>query len=102
MQLETQALGVLVSSYCCSTYRVADPFSSLGAFSSFSTANPDFVIGKYAGLSFGSRGRKTHLESGSQVQGYVRIWKKEAFALCLLAVMPAGIRTYFFRIPEYT
>jgi hypothetical protein len=25
--------GVLVSSYCCSTYRVADPFSSLGAFS---------------------------------------------------------------------
>ena len=35
-QLETQALGVLVSSYCCSTYRVAYPFSSLGAFSSFS------------------------------------------------------------------
>jgi hypothetical protein len=28
MQLETRALGVLVSSYCCSTYRVADPFSS--------------------------------------------------------------------------
>jgi hypothetical protein len=25
MQLETRALGVLVSSYCCSTYRVADP-----------------------------------------------------------------------------
>ena len=35
MQLETRALGVLVSSCCCSTYRVADPFSSLGAFSSF-------------------------------------------------------------------
>jgi hypothetical protein len=34
MQLETQALGVLVSSYCCSTYRVADPFNSLGTFSS--------------------------------------------------------------------
>jgi hypothetical protein len=34
MQLETQALGVLVSSYCCSSYRVADPFSSLGIFSS--------------------------------------------------------------------
>jgi hypothetical protein len=34
MQLETRALGVLVSSYCCSTYRVADSFSSLGAFSS--------------------------------------------------------------------
>jgi hypothetical protein len=29
MQLETRALGVIVSSYCCSTYRVADPFSSL-------------------------------------------------------------------------
>jgi hypothetical protein len=27
---------VLVSSYCCSTYRVADPFSSLGNFSSSS------------------------------------------------------------------
>jgi hypothetical protein len=36
MQLETGALGVLVSSYCCSTYRVVDPFSSLGTFSSFS------------------------------------------------------------------
>ena len=30
MQLETQ----LVSSYCCSSYRVTDPFSSLGTFSS--------------------------------------------------------------------
>jgi hypothetical protein len=28
MQLETRALWVLVSSYCCSTYRVEDPFSS--------------------------------------------------------------------------
>jgi hypothetical protein len=28
--------GGLVSSYCCSTYRVADPFSSLGTFSSSS------------------------------------------------------------------
>jgi hypothetical protein len=32
--------GVLVSWYCCSTYRVADPFSSLGAFSSFSIGGP--------------------------------------------------------------
>jgi hypothetical protein len=32
--------GVLVSSYCCSTYRVAVPFSSLGAFSSSSTGGP--------------------------------------------------------------
>jgi hypothetical protein len=34
MQLETQLWRVLVSSYCCSSYRVADPFSSLGTFSS--------------------------------------------------------------------
>jgi hypothetical protein len=32
MQLETQLWGVLVGSYCCSSYRVADPFSSLGTF----------------------------------------------------------------------
>jgi hypothetical protein len=42
MQLETRAPGVLVSSYCCSTYRVADPFSSLGAFSSSSIGGPVF------------------------------------------------------------
>jgi hypothetical protein len=37
MQLETGApVAVLVSSYCCSTYRVADPFSYLGTFSSSS------------------------------------------------------------------
>jgi hypothetical protein len=40
MQLETRALGVLVSSYCCSTYRVADPFSSLNTFSSSSIGGP--------------------------------------------------------------
>jgi hypothetical protein len=42
MQLETQATGVLVSSYCCSTYRVADPFSSLCTFSSSSIGSPVF------------------------------------------------------------
>ena len=42
MQLETWALGVLVSSYCCSTYRVAGPFSSLGTFSSSSMGGPVF------------------------------------------------------------
>jgi hypothetical protein len=40
MQVETRALGVLVSSYCCSTYRVADPFSSLVTFSSSSIGGP--------------------------------------------------------------
>jgi hypothetical protein len=33
---------VLVSSYCCPTYMVADLFSSLGAFSSFSIGGPVF------------------------------------------------------------
>jgi hypothetical protein len=42
MQLEIQALGVLVSSYCCSSYRVANPFSSLGTFSSSSIGGPVF------------------------------------------------------------
>jgi hypothetical protein len=42
MQLETRALGILVSSYCCSTYRVADPFSSLGTFSSSFIGDPVF------------------------------------------------------------
>ena len=31
---------VLVSLYCCSTYRVEDPFSSLGTFSSSSIGGP--------------------------------------------------------------
>ena len=44
MQLETRALGVQVSSYCCSTYRVADPLSSLGALSSFSIGGPVFHL----------------------------------------------------------
>jgi hypothetical protein len=35
---------VLVSSYCCSTYRIANPFSSLGAFSSFSTGGTVFHL----------------------------------------------------------
>ena len=44
MQLEIWALGVLVSSYFCSTYRVADSFSSLGAFSSFYIGGPVFHL----------------------------------------------------------
>ena len=40
--MQLRALGVLVPtrSYCCSTYRVADPFSSLGTFSSSSIGGP--------------------------------------------------------------
>jgi hypothetical protein len=40
MQLETRALGLLVSSYCCSNSMVADPFSFLGTFSSSSIGGP--------------------------------------------------------------
>jgi hypothetical protein len=42
MQLETGALWVLFSSHYCSTYRVADPFRSMGNFSSSSTEGPVF------------------------------------------------------------
>jgi hypothetical protein len=42
LQLETQFWRVLVSSYRCSSYRVADPFSSLGTFSSSFIRGPVF------------------------------------------------------------
>ena len=42
MLLETLVLGILVSSYCCSTYSIADPFSSLATFSCSSIRGPVF------------------------------------------------------------
>jgi hypothetical protein len=42
MQLETPALGVLVSWYFCSTHRVAHPFRSLCTFSSSTIGGPVF------------------------------------------------------------
>jgi hypothetical protein len=42
MQLETYLWGVLVGSYCCSSYRVADPYSSMGTFSSSFIRGPVF------------------------------------------------------------
>jgi hypothetical protein len=39
MHLETRAQGVLVSLYCCSSYRAADLFSSLSTFSSSFTGD---------------------------------------------------------------
>jgi hypothetical protein len=42
MQLETQLWRLLVSSYCCSSYKVADPFSSLGTFSRSFIRGPVF------------------------------------------------------------
>ena len=40
MHLQTQLWGLLVSSYCCSSYRIADPFSSLDTFSSSFIRDP--------------------------------------------------------------
>jgi hypothetical protein len=42
MQLETRDQGVLVSPYCSSSYRVIDPYSSLGTFFSSSIGGPVF------------------------------------------------------------
>jgi hypothetical protein len=42
LQLEKQFWGVLVSSCSCSSYRVVDPFSSLGIFSSSFIRGPVF------------------------------------------------------------
>ena len=42
MQLETRDLGVLVSSYYFSSYRVENPISSLGTFSSSSIGGTVF------------------------------------------------------------
>jgi hypothetical protein len=42
MHLETRAQWVLVSSYCCSSYRVTDHFGSMGTFSSSSIGGPVF------------------------------------------------------------
>jgi hypothetical protein len=44
IQLDTQDAGVLDSSYCCSTYGIADPLSSLGTFSSSSIGGPMFHL----------------------------------------------------------
>jgi hypothetical protein len=41
-QLETQLWGILVSSYCCSSYRAVDPFSSLVTFSRSYIGGPVF------------------------------------------------------------
>jgi hypothetical protein len=41
MQIETQLWG-LVNTYCCSSYRVPDPFNSLGTFASSLISGPVF------------------------------------------------------------
>jgi hypothetical protein len=44
MQLRHSSGQILVSSYCCSSYRVADPFSSLVTFSSSFIRGPEFHL----------------------------------------------------------
>jgi hypothetical protein len=47
MQLETGAQGVLVRSYCCSSYRVTEAFSFLGTFFSSPIGGPVFYPVEY-------------------------------------------------------
>jgi hypothetical protein len=54
MQLKTQLWGLLVSSYCCSSYRVADRFSSLGTFSSCFIRGTVFTSLRWHFLRFSS------------------------------------------------
>jgi hypothetical protein len=74
MQLETRALGVLVSSYCCSTYRVADPFISFKIIFKYKKI-------QYLFLSTGVELLKTALSFLAQIS-VIRIW------FYLLALMP--------------
>ena len=59
---DTSFWGIMVSSYCCSFYRVSDPFSSLGTFSS------SFI---------GGPGRQKYLFPGSWVtlDNFLPSWK---------------------------
>jgi hypothetical protein len=63
--------GVHVSSCCCSTYRVADPFSSLGTFSSSSIGSP--VIHSYV----------TILVSKYRLPWGVQVLRKQEEPICL-------------------
>jgi hypothetical protein len=78
MQLETLAQGVLVSSYCCSSYRVIDPFSFWGTFSTSSIGGPVFHTlddSDYVLLYLPATGRSSHETaiSGSCQQNLVGI-----------------------------
>ena len=79
MQLEAQLLGLLVSSYCCFSYRVADPFSSLGIISSSSIRGPVFhPINdcEHPLLYLPGTGLASHetLISGSFQQNFAGVW----------------------------
>jgi hypothetical protein len=70
--------GVLVGSYCCSSYGTANPFTSLGTFSSFSIEDP--VLSPMNGceppilyLSGTGRASQETAISGSCQQALVRI-----------------------------
>ena len=72
--------GVLVSSYCCSSYMVADPFSSLGTFPGSFTGDPVFhpsIKEKHGGTHGSSciysRGWPSQPSMGGEALGLVKI-----------------------------
>ena len=73
------SLGVLVSSYCCSSYRIANPFSSLGTFYSSFIGNPmlnpmDGCEHQHLYLSGTGRASQETAISGSCQQALVGIY----------------------------
>jgi hypothetical protein len=68
--------GVLVSSYYCSTYRVADLFSSLGAFSSFSIGGPVFHLIRWLWASTSVFARYWHSLTRDS---YIRVLSAKSF-----------------------
>jgi hypothetical protein len=94
MQLETGALGVLVSSYCSSTYRVADTFSSMGTFSSSSIGGPVFYPiddFEHSFLYFPGSGILNNRKKKRNLQ----TWKERMY---IITNRPLGMRTvhYYF------
>ena len=88
MQLETGALGVLISSYCCSTYRAADLFSSLGTFSSSFIG--DLVFHPLLYLTGTGRASQETAISGSCQQNLVGICNRVWVLCCLWDGSPGG------------
>jgi hypothetical protein len=92
MHLEIRALEVLVSSYCCSTYRVADPFSSLGTFSSSSIGSPVFhpiVDCEHPLLCLPGTGIASH-ETGSLQQNLAGVCNSVCIWWLIMGWTPGG------------
>jgi hypothetical protein len=82
MQQETQFCGVLVSSYCWSSYRVADPFISLGTFSSSFIRGPVFhPIDDPDTITYASKIFLTGSWYSCLLWGYVSAWQIQKWTL---------------------